>query len=655
MDVRSVRGGGTLVGMNEFPKRWCALLVLSSCVASGCGAVPFLNRDPAASRQRTARFDRFVDELHVTLLDSAPLLDRIRLSGSDGGSVRWSESRRVTTRRSVALRALERLEDDFAPSRLDAPRAATARTIRLDLLRELGLDDEAPLNAASNPKSDAVLRGPWSGLLTETASVLAREHNGTNAEDVESWRSVLEDLFPTSRVARDGRTSSSKGVDPSEFERSFGPRASVLVGALYNDFMRLRASAGTGGISDPYAGPYAETARAIRGPEGARLARESRRDLLKRIEIVIELAFDALKQSRRQIAEAAGARTVAPLSARARQRWLLSLRDAAGPDAEPSALDDLARREIDRLTLEIGAALELDATADTDSIRAEFRRLRNLDRIVPGSGVPRTPVVLWNLVTTELGGIVAGELPPIPLDVETARTFERPHGRWSPYVRGNLAPVGDPRERPFLFLASRERDPTVPRWLHEAEALRYGIPGHALLDAFRRAAVDQPLYLRAREREAFESAWGLYALSELATLGALEFDDDGFGWRTQELIVFTQMVLDIGLHERGWSTNQALETALEFTPLQESAATELVMRAVAQPGRAALAGIGLLRLRSLRAGVEEALGSAFSAPVFHRALIGSGPLPLPELDMRIEVWLEESRSNASRRSSSPRR
>ncbi len=73
-------------------------------------------------------------------------------------------------------------------------------------------------------------------------------------------------------------------------------------------------------------------------------------------------------------------------------------------------------------------------------------------------------------------------------------------------MRGNLTMARDPRVRPSVFLKARERDPISPAWIAEAEALRYGIPGRALGDAFRRAArLDtSPYLLLAEEREAFE-------------------------------------------------------------------------------------------------------------------------------------------------------
>ena len=301
--------------------------------------------------------------------------------------------------------------------------------------------------------------------------------------------------------------------------------------------------------------------------------------------------------------------------------------------------------EIEQITLQIGEVL--GAPADLARVRAAFDAIRRRERELPGPERFRTPVVVWNAVNPAIGDFVSGPLPEIALDVDAARTFERPHGRWSPYVRGNLVPARDPRARPFVFLESRSRDPSVPRWLVEAEALRYGIPGHALLDSFRRAATGVPDILRTQEREAFEGGWGLYAARETLAEDLIEFDDGGFGVLAQELAAFLALSVDLGIHDRGWSYSQALDTVTEWTPLPEIAAREIVLRAISEPGRSALPAIGLLRMRTLRTAIEGVLGSAFDAPQFHRAIVEGGPLPMRELDGRIERWLQEARAAES--------
>ena len=210
-------------------------------------------------------------------------------------------------------------------------------------------------------------------------------------------------------------------------------------------------------------------------------------------------------------------------------------------------------------------------------------------------------------------------------------------------MRGDLAPTADPAARGAVYLAPRERDPSVPRWLRDAEALRYGVPGEALLDAFRREATATPLHLRVTPREAFSGGWGLYAATACVKEGGVSLGDGGFGVAAQELVAFVGLAVDVGLHDRGWSHRQAIDAVLQWTPLPEFAAKELVLRSICDPGRVALPAIGLLRFRTLRTTVTELLGDAFDAAGFHAALLEGGPIPMSELDARIDRWLQLQR------------
>lgn len=613
----------------------------------GCGAVALLSSDPSAARDRDARFDRFVSETHMALIETAPLLDRVRfkreLRGRAGAS--WSEERRLEVRRATILRALERLEDDFSPARFDGDRALVARTMQFDLRRALGLPEENARAAlelgedvSGGRASAPAAPTPWSGPLVEAASVLAREHPCTSATDLGAWLDTLSEMF-------EGDTDLTEPLDARILEDAYGARAAIVVDALASDLERIAVSAGTGSVSDPLLGPFLDATRSIPGPEAARRAARQPRRLQREIDAVYDDAVLRAGAARGALPAADSRRAVSPLDGRARSRWLRRLRDAAGDSAEIDGLTAVARAQIERLTLELGEVL--GAPADLARVRAAFDAVRRRERELPGPERFRTPVVLWNSIEPKIEQLVAGPLPELVVEVDEARTFERPHGRWSPYVRGNLVPASDPRARPFLFLTSRSRDPSVPRWLVEAEALRYGLPGHALADAFRRAATTVPEFVRAREREAFENGWGLYAAGRVLAEELIEFDDDGFGILAQELAAFVALAIDLGMHDRGWSYAQALDTAVEWTPLPEIAVRETVLRTIAEPGRSALPAIGLLRIRALRSAIEDRLGPAFQAADFHRALLQGGPLPMGELDGRIERWLVKMRAEGA--------
>ena len=120
----------------------------------------------------------------------------------------------------------------------------------------------------------------------------------------------------------------------------------------------------------------------------------------------------------------------------------------------------------------------------------------------------------------------------------------------------------------------------------------------------------------------------------------MSLGDGGFGVAAQELVAFVGLAVDVGLHDRGWSHRQAIDAVLQWTPLPEFAAKELVLRSICDPGRVALPAIGLLRFRTLRTTVTELLGDAFDTAGFHAALLEGGPIVL---DARIDRWLQLQR------------
>ena len=625
---------------------------------AGCAAVDFLRRDPSAERDRASRFDRFVEEVALDLRDTAPFIERLRLSDrpGDGPSHRWDRDRRETIRRTVTWKALQQLEGDFAPDKLSGNRAATSRIMGRDLRGILGLELDQPIDRSQGLPSaaqyDAAKAGrlsvqslaatPWSGLMIELPSVLLAEQPAGTAADLENWENVLVEL------ADDASFLGASPAALASLETYAYPP--FILDETIDFIVEIDSSVGAGGARDALFGPLteAEAALATATSSVARPTSSKRRALQRRLNVELDRLVETLTELRARLPVRPFTGSDA-LNVEPTERWLLRIRDAAGSGADAAALADLGRSEAQRLKRSIGPLLGLDPQASgfEGQMREKFTALRRRDAAPPGSLEPeRTPETLWHSLEPQLDAIAQG-CPAVLVSSRTARVFERPRGRWSPFVRGNLAPPSDPLARPSTFLVSRERDPVTPAWLREAEALRFGIPGCAVADAFRRAArTNVPRYLLVTEREAFTEGWGLYALGAAAEDGLLLELDGGFGRLTQELIAFVTLVADVGLNAGGWAVQQATEYVLDNTPLPQSAATEIVTRITAEPGRPALPAIGLLRMRSLRQGVEELIADDFRSREFHAALLTGGPTPMSELDARIETWLAQRGSRS---------
>lgn len=639
-----------------------ALIVLCTALSSvlfgayGCGTVDFLRRDPTAARDRASRFDRFVKEVTLDLEDTAPLIKRLQSGGraSEFPGQPWDLGRRESIRRIATWKALQRLEVEFSADKLDGPRSATSRVLARDLRKILGIAEkdpvtrsgELPSGAAYDPALSSRLAvqrlaaTPWSGLMVELPGILLTEQPRVTARDLENWEAALAAL------ADEAGFLSASPAALAAIESYAYP--SFVLDEVIDFVVELDASAGAGSARDALFGPLMEAESALAAATGSERSgtTSKRRALQARLKLELSQLVVTLTELRARL-PARPFNGSDAANEEATEAWSLRIQGAAGANFDATALADLGRSEAQRLKRALGKVLDLDpqAAGFEGQLRDKFTAIRRRELAPPGSAeVERSPEILWQTLEPKLDTVAEG-CPTVLVESRTARVFERPHGRWSPFVAGNLAPAEDPLAQPATFLASRHRDPTTPSWLREAEALRYGLPGCALSDAYRRAAVGAvPRYLLVTEREVFTEGWGLYALGFAADEGLLLELDGGFGRLAQELIAFVTLVADVGLNAGRWTVQQATDYVVENTPLPPSAAHEIIVRIAADPGRPALPAIGLLRLRSLSRGVQALIGDEFVAAEFHRALLQGGPIPMSELDARIESWLAQRSS-----------
>ena len=139
--------------------------------------------------------------------------------------------------------------------------------------------------------------------------------------------------------------------------------------------------------------------------------------------------------------------------------------------------------------------------------------------------------------------------------------------------------------------------------------------------------------------EAFGEGWGLYA--ERLGLEAGFYADPyaNFGRLTYEMWRACRLVVDTGLHAKGWSRAQAIGFMAERTALSRHEITTEVDRYVSWPGQALAYKMGELKIRELRARAEKALGEGFDVRAFHDAVLENGAVPLSVLEERIDAFI----------------
>ena len=223
-------------------------------------------------------------------------------------------------------------------------------------------------------------------------------------------------------------------------------------------------------------------------------------------------------------------------------------------------------------------------------------------------------------------------LKEIPADIAEGTTtayYERPSGDGS---------------RAGVYRVNTSKLETRPLYEIEALTLHEAVPGHHFQIALAQE-LDLPEFRRFGGFTAFTEGWGLYAESLGLDVGFYEDPYSNFGRLSYEMWRACRLVVDTGIHSKGWSREQAIDFMKENTALSEHNIAAEVDRYIAWPGQALAYKIGQLKFRELRSRAEEALGTKFDLRRFHDALLEDGAFPLTLVEAKIDRWIaaEESR------------
>ena len=171
-----------------------------------------------------------------------------------------------------------------------------------------------------------------------------------------------------------------------------------------------------------------------------------------------------------------------------------------------------------------------------------------------------------------------------------------------------------------------------------------GMPGHHFEIGIKLENM-VPEFRRRSFIAAFGEGWALYAEGLGHELGLYDDPLELMGRYSFELFRAGRLVVDTGLHAKGWTRQQAIRYFVEECAMTPGGAAAEVMRYMAWPAQALSYKIGELTILELRAKAEKRLGARFDIRAFHDAILAEGPLPLSMLRQRVDSWIE---SNASR-------
>jgi uncharacterized protein (DUF885 family) len=308
-------------------------------------------------------------------------------------------------------------------------------------------------------------------------------------------------------------------------------------------------------------------------------------------------------------------------------------------------IHDIGLSEVARLRSELLAIKdEVGFTGDLPSFFAELRDNKDDRRYYyPDTDEGRQAYI--DDATAAIDKIKAelpnyfGILPKAGLEVRRVEAFREQPGAAQHYFPGT--PDGS---RAGVYYAHLSDMDAMPKRELEVIAYHEGLPGHHMQISIAQELTSVPTFRTQAGFTAYSEGWGLY--SEWLAVEMQDTYQDPysrFGRLGSEIWRAIRLVVDTGLHSKGWSEEEAVQYFLANSAVTEGQARSEIRRYMVLPGQATSYKIGMLKIQALRRKAEAALGDAFDIRAFHDTVLGGGALPLTVLESRVDRWIASVR------------
>jgi len=227
-----------------------------------------------------------------------------------------------------------------------------------------------------------------------------------------------------------------------------------------------------------------------------------------------------------------------------------------------------------------------------------------------------------------------GTLPKAELVVKRVEEFREVDGGAQHYM--SATPDGS---RPGVYYVHMSDMSAYSKTDMETTAYHEGSPGHHMQVSIAQELTEVPTFRTQADFSVYSEGWALYSEKLAKEMGQFKDPYRDFGRLTAEMWRAIRLVVDTGLHAKGWTQEQAEQFFFDNSAIPEGAVRSEVRRYLTTPGQATSYKIGMLKIQELRSRAEETLGDQFDIRDFHDVVLGGGALPLPLLEARVENWI----------------
>ncbi len=317
----------------------------------------------------------------------------------------------------------------------------------------------------------------------------------------------------------------------------------------------------------------------------------------------------------------------------ARVRYYTSLDDATAEE-----IHDIGLREVARIRLEMRGVIE--ETGFQGSFAQFLNYLRTDKQFYADTPQELLDRAAW--ISKDIDGRLPayfGKLPRQPYSVEPV-----PAGIAENYTNARYVSASLDADRGGQFWVNTYMYEKRPLYQLVAMALHEAVPGHHLQSALSLEIDDVPEFRNQFYPHAYGEGWGLYSEKLGVEMGVYQTPYDHFGRLTWEMWRACRLVIDTGLHTKGWTRQRAIDYLASNTALSLHNVQTEVDRYIAWPGQALAYKMGELTIWELRAKAERELGDDFDIREFHDAVLAKGGLPLEMLRVQIDQYIAEVKS-----------
>ncbi len=186
-------------------------------------------------------------------------------------------------------------------------------------------------------------------------------------------------------------------------------------------------------------------------------------------------------------------------------------------------------------------------------------------------------------------------------------------------------------------------------WRMEDLFLHEAIPGHHYQISLQTENTAVPNFQKVGRYGAYVEGWGLYAESLGKALGLYQDPFQALGRYQGEMHRAIRLVVDSGMHHKGWSREEAIQYSLDNEPTTEARAIQEIERYIAMPGQALSYKVGELKILEMRRKAEKSLGNRFDVRAFHDEVLRDGAMPLAIFEAKLDTWIKNQLALAKKR------